>query len=86
VLCYGFRADFEYLKETRTHLRVQTFDRILDFWYAAALSPENFRRWLEPVNRSIRQARLSAAAAKAERRSRRSIATNCAASWLAPGG
>jgi hypothetical protein len=50
----------------RTHLRVQTFDRTLDFWHAAQF-PENFGRWLKPVNRAIRQAWLTAAADKAER-------------------
>jgi hypothetical protein len=52
--------------EYRTHLRVQTSDRALDFWHAAR-SPENFSRWVDPVNRAIRQAWLSAATDKAER-------------------
>jgi hypothetical protein len=55
--------DYEY----RTHLRVQTSDRTLDFWLAA--TPAGNYRWLEPINGAIRQAWLLAAAAKAERHS-----------------
>lgn len=58
----------EDLKQDRTHLQVEASDRMLGFWYAGALSPAHFRRWLEPVNHAIRQASVSAAADKAERR------------------
>jgi hypothetical protein len=47
--------------EYRIHLRVQTSDRILEFWHSAVSPGEDFGRWLEPVNRAIRQAWLSAA-------------------------
>lgn len=53
--------DYEY----RTHLRVQTVDGVLDFWYKALPSADY--RWLEPVSRAIRQAWLSAGTEKAER-------------------
>jgi len=50
----------------RTHLRVQTVDRTIDFWHEASapdsLSPGSFGRRIEPVNRAIRAAWLSAAA------------------------
>jgi hypothetical protein len=54
--------DYEY----RTRLRVQTADRVLDFWYAAV--PAASYRWLEPVSRAIRQAWLSAGTEQAGRR------------------
>jgi hypothetical protein len=60
----GTRGDDFY--EYRIHLRVQTGDRILDFW-RAVLPAKNIWRWLEPVNSAIRQARLSVAGDKAER-------------------
>lgn len=50
--------------ETRTCLRVQTVDLILDFWYTAVFPAEDIRQWLEPANRAIREAWLSAAADK----------------------
>lgn len=53
----------------RAHLRVQTCDRTLDFWRKASpAGGEDLSRWLEPVNRAIRQAWLSAATGTAERR------------------
>jgi hypothetical protein len=50
--------------EYRIHLQVQTSDQILEFWHTASSPGEDFGRWLEPVNRAIRQAWLSAAQAE----------------------
>jgi hypothetical protein len=54
-------------REYRIRLRVQTQDRTLDFSRASFSAATDFGRWLEPVNRAIRQAWLSAAADKAAR-------------------
>ena len=51
-------------EEVRVHLRVQTSDRILDFWHASSSAGQDFARWLEPVNSAIRQAWLSATPGK----------------------
>ncbi|MBO0836308.1 MAG: hypothetical protein J2P28_12505 [Actinobacteria bacterium] len=64
---FGSPMTLDARTEYRTHLRVQTVDRILDFWRAGDLSPEVFRRWVEPVNSAIRAAWLSTAAEKAGR-------------------
>ncbi len=51
--------------EYRIHLRVQADDRTLDFWQVI-LYGKNYS-WLAPVNRAIRQARLSATQAERQR-------------------
>jgi hypothetical protein len=58
----GWMADSRY--EYRTHLRVETLDRSWDFWHISSSPGADFSPWLEPVNRAIRQACISAAQAE----------------------
>lgn len=50
------------LYENRIQLRIQAGDRTLDFWHAV-VPPKDYH-WVETVNRAIREALLSAAAAR----------------------